>query len=552
MGKKALRILFIFLSGMVAALPVSFTQLSAFAFVSFVPALLLLFPDLLAPALPRRPRAYYGYGMAFCMGYFMVTFHWFISLYPLDFVTGMTPLMAVAVILAACIGLPLLQSVGFAFLFYIMAWLSRTRLVRRLPLLLPFLFAGGWVTLAYTQTLTWAGVPWGAQLALSQHQNLLVVSSASLFGSYFVTFVIASVNACLAYAWLAKGRGQLRSERIMAFLALGIFLLNYALGAAVYYTPKQTSGTVKAAVLQGNVSSAEKWSGQIDAISVYRHLALAAAEDGAEIIVWPETALPYNLAGDSYAMASVRLIAREANAVQIIGSYSYETGELGELLRHNSLYLIYPDGTVSKTLYHKQHLVPFGEYVPMEGLIRTLLPFLSDLEMLKDGSTMVPGDKPTLFETAHGRLGGLICFDTIYEELARKSVAAGAELLVIGTNDSWFLDSAAVYQHNGQAVLRAIENGRAVLRAANTGISSIITERGEVLCYLEPLVDGHLTTEVTLSTQKTLYTMIGNSFVLLCALGFHAPALVALGELLLKKIKKPKGETHEHTRTGSA
>ena len=158
--------------------------------------------------------------------------------------------------------------------------------------------------------------------------------------------------------------------------------------------------------------------------------------------------------------------------------------------------------------------------------------------MLQDGSTVVPGDSPALFDTEHGRIGGLICFDSIYESLARKSVAAGAELLVLGTNDSWFLDSAAGYQHNGQAVLRAIENGRAVVRAANTGISSIITEKGEIIDYLAPLVDGQLTAEVSLSSQQTLYTTIGDVFVLLAAITFHTPFILQIIFHIQSKCKK--------------
>lgn len=523
-----IRLPLLFVFGLLAALPVSYTQLSFLAFFAFIPALCLFFADMLSPALPHKRRTYYGYGMAFCMGYFVMIFHWFISLYPLDFVSGMTPALAILVIIAACVGLPFLQSIGFSFLFYLLALLSRTRLLRRAPLLLPFLFACGWVTFAYTQTLTWAGVPWGAQLALSQYQNLLLVSSASFFGSYFVTFIIASVNACLAYAIIALWAKRLRPAAVMTLSALFLFLLNLGLGTIAYCLPQEKTDTITAAVLQGNISSAEKWSGETDELSIYRHLAYEAAEQGATLMIWPETALPYNLSGESYAIAVIEDIARKTGATQIVGAFYYQTNEAGERERYNALYCITPTDGLSETIYCKQHLVPFGEYVPMESIVRTLFPFLADLDMLQDGSTMLPGHSPALFATEQGTLGGLICFDTIYEALARRSVAAGAELLVIGTNDSWFLDSAAVYQHNGQAVLRAIENGRSVLRAANTGISSIITEKGEVIGYLEPLVSGSATAEVSLSTQKTLYTQIGDLFVLLSALFFHMPFAVSI------------------------
>ncbi len=524
--KKGLRPMLLYICGILAALPVSFTQLSFLAFFSFVPALLLLMPDLLAEGPPCRARRWYGYGLCFCMGFFMLTFHWFTSLYPLDFVRGMTPPLAVLVILAACVGLPLLQSLGFAFLFLLLALFSRTRAVRRFPLSLPFLWACGWVLFAYTQTLTWAGVPWGAQLALSQQKNLLLLSSASFFGSYFVTFIIAAVNACLATAILSLLQKKWPACRTMALVALCLFLGNLGLGTLAYHLPQQSTGTVRAAVLQGNIGSADKWTGAVDELAVYRRLAREAADAGAELMVWPETALPYALNGNSYATAALQSIAQETGAIQIVGAFYADTNGGDRLVRRNALYMILPNGRISETRYDKRHLVPFGEYVPMEGLVRTLLPFLSGLNMLQDDRVMLPGDTPALWESELGCLGGLICFDSIYEGLARDSVAAGAELLVLGTNDSWFFDSAAVYQHNGQAILRAVENGRALLRSANTGISSIISEKGETLAELEPLIDGMVCADVSLSAEKTLYTVIGDLFVFLAALFFHLPALV--------------------------
>ena len=131
---------------------------------------------------------------------------------------------------------------------------------------------------------------------------------------------------------------------------------------------------------------------------------------------------------------------------------------------------------------------------------------------------LVAGEDSAVFETELGTFGGLICFDSIYETLALDSTRDGAELILLSTNDSWYKDSAAVYQHNGHAVLRAIENGRCVVRAANTGISSILSERGEVLGSLPPLTDGYVTGQVTLSSHTTLYTVTGNLIVLLSGL----------------------------------
>lgn len=161
------------------------------------------------------------------------------------------------------------------------------------------------------------------------------------------------------------------------------------------------------------------------------------------------------------------------------------------------------------------------------------IPPLSQLSALDDDVT--PGTRPELFDTAWGKIGSVICFDSIYESLILDSVRAGANLLCISTNDSWFEDSAAVYEHNAHAKLRAVETGRYVVRAANTGISSIITPTGKVTKCLPPLVEGYILDEVYMISENTLYTTIGNILVL--AAGVYIAALL-LWPLRSKKIQE--------------
>ena len=134
-------------------------------------------------------------------------------------------------------------------------------------------------------------------------------------------------------------------------------------------------------------------------------------------------------------------------------------------------------------------------------------------------SSLTPGDNTHVFRTEIGTIGGLICFDSIYEALSRDSVLDGADLLILSTNDSWYKDSAAVYQHNGHAVLRAIENGRYLVRAANTGISSILSPYGDITASLEPLKTGYVVGEISMESSSTLYTILGNAIVWL-SLGY--------------------------------
>ena len=134
-----------------------------------------------------------------------------------------------------------------------------------------------------------------------------------------------------------------------------------------------------------------------------------------------------------------------------------------------------------------------------------------------------------------GRVGRLVCFDSIYPELARDSAKSGAEMLILSTNDSWYLDSPAVYQHNYHAVLRSVENGRWTLRAANTGISSIISPEGRVTDMLDPLTKGYIVGSACFESERTLYSHIGDSFAFLCALAVIFAAIFRAADIIRSK-----------------
>ena len=243
----------------------------------------------------------------------------------------------------------------------------------------------------------------------------------------------------------------------------------------------------------------------------------------------PETAFPYDLDSENYAYLDKGFCesARSLGIYLLVGAFTVE-GEKDSL---NSLVCYTPDGVRLDTVYSKRHLVPFGEYVPMRPLIETLIPPLADLVLSSDDIDEGEGTK--IIDAGGIKIGGLICFDSIYEGLTYDSVRDGAELICLGTNDSWFSDSAALYMHNAQAQLRAIENGRYVVRAANTGISTVINSRGEVIAELEPLVSGNAYATVYASSSKSLNTNLGNLFVYLVIVGMFVLFLCDI----VKKVK---------------
>jgi apolipoprotein N-acyltransferase len=454
-------------------------------------------------------------------------YHWFVYLYPLDFV-GLDEASSLVVVLAGWLGLSLLQAIPGGLIFPLFRVICRSREVRRFPILKPFAFAAIWVIFEWSSTLSWTGVPWG-RLCLGQSEMLPMLQISSVLGSYAVSFLLLAVNGFLAYVLFYRER-----QAICGGIALGMLFANFTFGLIRMNVKPKAEKTVTAAVIQGNINSHDKWDEDTldHTLDTYEQLTREAASEGAELIVWPETALPYSFNESKSLQYFVSYLAQSCETTLIIGAlYSGEEGEF------NSLYLVESDGTVTEQRYDKRHLVPFGEYVPMKKLIVTLIPPLSELVSL--GGELDAGKASALFTTEWGSVGSMICFDSIYEMLGVSSVRDGAELMVISSNDSWFYDSAAVYQHLRQAQLRAIEEGRYILRAANTGISAVISPKGEALGCIEPLMSGYSVCEVKLTEQKTAYVALGNSFVYLC---FLLCMTVSVEELLIRLKKKKNSD----------
>ncbi|MFY9381786.1 MAG: apolipoprotein N-acyltransferase, partial [Eubacteriales bacterium] len=173
------------------------------------------------------------------------------------------------------------------------------------------------------------------------------------------------------------------------------------------------------------------------------------------------------------------------------------------------------DGIIKDNIYYKRHLVPFGEYVPLQKFIETVIPPLANLVMTRD--PVLPGTNSAVHITPYGKIGSLICFDSIYENLSADSVRDGAEIIAISTNDSWFDGTVALRQHVAQAVLRAIETDRYILRSANTGISCVISPSGDILSATENGERAYFVLDVAPRNTETLYTKTGNIIIIASA-----------------------------------
>ena len=559
------------ISGILSALPLIWQNLYLLSWISMVPLFCLL--------LSGKPK--YTYALLWGIGYYGVLYHWFTELYPMDF-AGMTPLAGAATVAVAWTGLTALQALEIALIAPLYRLLHRkdpAAHLGRAALLRPLTLAALWMILEWLQTQTWMGVPY-FRLALSQTGCLPMIQSASLFGSLGLSGLIVLVNAVLALGYLRfredaptpfflrqekdarpsspvfrihaprystslskQSEGNRKEKRIRlspqtrkmlsvhicTVIASVLFIFNTVYGICAIAL-QRGGETIRVALIQGNISSTEKWSGSLqDTFRRYMDLSEAAAESNPDIILWPESVINTNLRNCTEFQESLIQFASEHNTTVIVGSFD-ESYTADGTRSYNALFAFYPDGSVSDPPYYKRHLVPFGEYLPMKNLIRTLIPPLAELNQFS--SDFSEGTNTNLLDSPTGTIGALICFDSIYETLALDSVRAGAQLLAISTNDSWYGTSAAVYQHLHHAMLRAVENGRYVIRAGNTGISAIIDDCGEVKEFLEPETDGYLCGNIALRNNKTLYTKIGNTPVLLAAFWCIGMAVLRISESL--------------------
>lgn len=517
----ALRWLLLLGGAVLTGITVLYPQIGWLEWVALVPSLLVIL-TLCADDTVRLRRVYL-YGLAFFEGYLLTTFHWFLYMYPLDF-AGLSAGASAVVIAVAWVGLSTFQAVGATLIFPLMAWAVRGKHLSRLPLLHPFLFAALWTCLeAYQANSGWSGVPWG-RLSLGQTSLRLTVLSASYFGCAFVTFLLVAVNGLVAYLLLHP------DQRSLAAVITGSLLVgNLALGCLRVATYRDEGAPVTVAAAQGNMSSLDKWGENSlqKARDIYGRLTREAAKEGALLVVWPETAFPVRLDDSPASRDALETLAVETGCTLLVGIF---TGGEGDAImsEYNSVVAVHPDGSVDATEYHKRNPVPFGEFVPWREAVMLLVPPLAEIGMLD--SDLLVGDASVVFDLEIGRVGSMICFDSIYERNARESVNRGAQLLAVSTNDSWFRDSRGIWMHNAQSQLRAIETGRYVVRSGNTGVSCIITPTGQVTAYLGPLKTGQVSGQVYMNQSRTLYCIIGNLFPWLCLLFCAGCVLVHVAE----------------------
>lgn len=307
--------------------------------------------------------------------------------------------------------------------------------------------------------------PW-FQISYSQWNNPYILNLAHFGQSYTITFLIVFINSLLASIVLEKEKKQKIKRFITTFI---IMIISIIIGRMRYYDIekdfKNSKESIKIAMIQPSIDFYLKWDlTSIDYIqSRIETLLKEVKTKNPSLIVWPENAL-YGWIDDPAVMSWLCLNLARTTSTHVVGSVSRGDAQ------HVSLYYLDSKCNI-KNVYSKRRLVPFGEYVPMRKFLGRYISAITGLGEFSEGSM-----SQTPYEFMRFKIGNTICYETIFNYLFYPD--DDVDLFINITNDGWYLDTSAPYQHFAAAVMRSVETARPLVRSANNGISAVIYPNG--------------------------------------------------------------------------
>jgi apolipoprotein N-acyltransferase len=417
--------------------------------------------------------------------------------------------------------------------WYLGAWWTMPRMLGKpKPVRLAALLglAGLWVVIEWSRTWLFGGFPW-MPLAATQWERVSVLQIASYTGAYGVSFVLVSANigfAAFAHRLFREGETGFRKRSPELLLAL--FMLLVCLAVHVQESVNRGQFQVpfaRVAFVQPDVPAAVKWDPKRET-DVIRTMIGTTLEAGAlhpDLVLWPESTLPRPLkGGDPSIKALVEQLSARVKAPMLIGGDAIEGSDADHEKWYNAAFVVDPKLGVQTAYYAKRRLVQFGEYIPLRplfGWIGKFAPLGDDCSPGTDASPLV-----VPLRGGPAAFGTLICYEDLFPGLARDEALSGADALVVVTNDAWYGEGAAAYQHAAHSVLRAVETRRPVLRCGNAGWSGWIDEFGsqrkvlkneEGSVYLRGSMAADVTRDSRWVGRNSFYSEHGDWFVLACA-----------------------------------
>ena len=483
-------------SGILVVLSFPLFDYYPLAWVAFVPLLLSLWG--------KDPKKAFVAGYVFGLVYFVGTLYWIY--YSINHYGGFSFPASLSLVVVLCLYLSLYPAI-FSFLFI--------KMIRKteLPALLiaPVL----WVVLEFVRSYALTGFPWSS-IGYSQYRFLHMIQVADITGIYGISFLVLAVNGALADLFLLRKRTTEMPLFPISYTVVGLSVLVVVIIASLGYghwrlNQERNGKLINISLAQGDIEQDKKWEPtyQNEVLETYFSLSRKAAGPSVQMIVWPETALPFIFDFDKANTERLIRFEQGLGSDLLFGTILVKEQSRSKTLLSNSAVLLDREG---KNIYEydKIHLVPFGEYVPLRSVL-----FFVD-KLVTGIGDYVPGRQYVRADTEFGSFATLICYEIIFPGLVRKFYTTGGDFIVNITNDAWFGSTSAPYQHFSMAVFRAIENRKPVVRCANTGISGFIDSNGKILS--ETPIFKRLVLPGTVKTDGTLsfYTKYGDLFSYLC------------------------------------
>lgn len=469
-----------------------------------IPYLVVLPPALLfLCTYSKTPKQAAWLGWGFGLSFFGSGVSWvFVSMHE----HSATP-VAIAVALTA------LFVAALALLFTLQMWLWRKWFSARWVALS---FIGLWILFEWLRSWFLTGFPWlylGNAALNTPLQNIIPI--AGVWGASLLWLIIAISAAYFVKTW-----------RLLPLLILPLPLIG------AYLLPNQwtqaTGDELRVAVVQPNIPQNIKWNPNYRPEVLANLAKLSAEHSDADLLLWPETAIPTLFQNAAAPLAEILDKLDSANTTLISGLPSVVASPDHPLGRkiHNSLATL----TVNSGVYHKQRLVPFGEYVPLEDYLRGTLAFFN----LPMSSFSLPAEQPAYLELGQYRLSPAICYEIAYPELVRRSSVQSDFILTV-SNDTWFGKSIAPAQHLQIAQVRALENGRWVIRGTNNGFSALIDTQGQIAETIPQFSRGVLRGVVPAMQGETPYQTYG-----------HLPLILLMALLAMMGFGPYRARSSEH------
>ncbi|MBF0292936.1 MAG: apolipoprotein N-acyltransferase, partial [Nitrospinae bacterium] len=381
-----------------------------------------------------------------------------------------------------------------------------------------------WVAIEFARgNMGHIAFPW-SRLADSQYLVTPIIQIADIVGEEGISFLIVLASAsAVKVALYFMNRRSAKAAFPAAWAVVSAALIVTAIGYGYFRLGEKNPSAkpVRVALIQGNIDQARKWDKSYirPQLEIYMRRTVQAANEGIKTIIWPETAAPFFFGQDPTGDAMIKELSRETGATIIFGSPAYIERD-GKIIAYNRSWVVRPDGFTQS--YDKVHLVPFGEYVPFGNVLSFVHRVVTAI------GEMEPGSAVTTLDAGEFKAGVQICYEVIFPRYSREIGVIGGTALVNITNDSWYGDSPASRQSLAMGVFRAVENRIPMLRAAQSGVSAIVNDKGQIVSETPLFVETTLAGEFAPKTgAPTVYARMGDLFSWLCILSASAIAVYA-------------------------